>query len=176
MKKLLSVIVGIAFSLCIVNICSAERVYVYSSSDSHYYIDDSYVKIRRIQNTRKNAVRHGKEYGEPQYGLVVFNDVVNSSTGKLRYSHIYLFFKASDGKWCSTMLQKDYLAMNKISVETGELVYKPGGNKSYDNVYKILEKALEYVDVNSIPNTEAVVNKSYRGNIYYIFEEVYYKK
>ena len=168
MKNLLSVIVVIAFSLCMVNVCSAERVLIrheynrgeYTGVD--LFIETSGIATFRIQNTRKNVVRHGKEWGEPQYALVVPVEEVDVKTGKIK-SGLYgntrcIFFKANDGNWCFGTIgnASQDLHYRYVKIHGGDLLYRTGKNISYlKDFVDIFEKASKYIDVDSIPNTEA---------------------
>lgn len=158
MKKIFALIIATIICFIYTGECSAEKVLVkhiyykgeYTGKD--LCIDTSGVKIRRIQNTRKNAVRHGKEWGEPQYALTVKAGELYPDTGKFKYT-IYIFFKANDSKWCYGTIDDQHLTLTRVSIWGGTLVHQP----YLEDIINILNKASEYGDVDSMPNTEAEV-------------------
>ncbi len=157
-KKLLYVIVGIAFSLCMVNICSAERVFVYHEKRNKEYTGvDVYIETSEIKKgiVDDTAVRNGKRIY--QYGVFVPIEHIVAETGKRKYrTSYYIFFKNKYGEWLYGHESSDDYIINKKVMPR---VNYWGGNK-FSTKYRtkehdIFDKANEYFDFNSIENTNA---------------------
>ena len=157
MKKLLSVIVVIAFSLCMVNICSAERVFVrHEYKNKEYTGIDIYIEVSEIKKGIVDSIWRNKKIVH-QYGVFVPVEYIVAETGKRKYrTSYYIFFKNRYGEWLyGHEKNDDYITNKKVMPRVNYW----GGNK-FSTKYRleendVFDKANEYFDFNSIENTNA---------------------